>query len=281
MRPFVIYTYDYSPGVGGIKVMHKLCDMLNANGAEAYLMPIHVNDDFHVCSDYNTPLITQEVYDNIENAIVIYPEGIQGNPLNSKNVVRWILGPSRTSDAETYSKTDLIYWYIDYYYTEFLGQRENQLHITEFHSDIFKNVGYNRIGSCYTIRKAKPSESDLIHPEDSIFIPFYPAVVGDLGGLADLFNKTKKFYCYDNYTFLPIQAAMCGCISIVIPDGLKTKEEWLNGSRLHKYGIAYGEDDIDRAIETLPLLFQEIEQTKLEMNENVIKFIEHCNNYFK
>ena len=40
MKPIVIYTYDYSPGVGGIKVMHKLCDMLNANGCESYLMPI-------------------------------------------------------------------------------------------------------------------------------------------------------------------------------------------------------------------------------------------------
>jgi hypothetical protein len=277
MRPFIINTYDYSPGVGGIKVMHKLCDMLNANGAEAYLMPINVRDDFYTCSDYNTPLITQEVYDDIENAIVLYPEGIKGNPLGSKNVVRWILGPSLQADAETYSKSDLVYWYMNYYCTEYLGQKENQLHITEFHSDIFNNVCYNRIGSCYTIRKASPTT--LIHPEESHFIPFDAA--GNLTGLAELFNKTKKFYCYDNYTFLPIQAAMCGCISIVVPDGKSTKDEWLNGARLHKYGIAYGEDDIDRALETLPLLFKEIEQTKLEMNKNVIKFIEHCNNYFK
>ena len=61
MKPFVIYTYDYDPGIGGVKVMHKLCDMLNANGAKAYLMPIHAGDNFHVCSDYNTPLITQEI----------------------------------------------------------------------------------------------------------------------------------------------------------------------------------------------------------------------------
>jgi hypothetical protein len=74
---------------------------------------------------------------------------------------------------------------------------------------------------------------------------------------------------------------MCGCISVVIPDGTKTKEEWLDGSRLHKYGIAYGEDDIPRALATLPLMFREIDQIKLEMNEQVIKFIEHCQNYFK
>lgn len=277
MKPFIIYTYDYNPGVGGIKVMHKLCDMINTNGGEAYLMPIHLRDDFYTCSDYNTPLITQEVYDDIENAIIIYPEGVKGNPLNAKNIVRWILGPSLQADAETYSKSDLVYWYMDYYYTDYLGQKDNQLFISEFHDDIFQNVNLQRIGSCYTIRKANPTS--LVHPEESYFIPFEAA--GNLTGLAELFNKTKKFYCYDNYTFLYTQAAMCGCISIVIPDGTKTKEEWLSGSRLNKYGIAYGEDDIDRALETLPLMFAEIEQMKLEMNEKVIIFTEHCQNYFK
>jgi len=277
MDRFVIYTYDYNPGVGGIKVMHKLCDMLNSNGSEAYLMPIHVQEDFYTCSDYNTPLITQEVFDNLDQAVVIYPEGIQGNPLNAKNVVRWILGPFDQQAAETYSKSDLVYWYMDYYYNEYLGQKENQLFITEFHSDIFTNVGYERESSCYTIRKANPTQ--LIHPEDSFFIPFNAA--GDLTGLANLFNRTEKFYCYDNYTFLFTQAAMCGCISVVVPDGTKTKDEWLNGSRLYKYGIAYGEDDIPRALETLPLMFDEIEKIKLEMNEQVIKFTEHCQNYFK
>jgi hypothetical protein len=277
MDKFVIYTYDYSPGVGGIKVMHKLCDMLNSNGFEAYLMPINMQADFYTCSDYNTPLITQEVFDNLDQAVVIYPEGIQGNPLNAKNVVRWILGPFDQQAAETYSKSDLVYWYMDYYYNDYLGQKDNQLFISEFHSEMFTNARYERSGSCYTIRKSKSITN--AHPEDSIFIPFNAA--GNLIELAELFNRTERFYCYDNYTFLYTQAAMCGCISVVIPDGNTTKEEWLNGSRLHKYGIAYGEDDIPRALATLPLMFKEIDQIKLEMNEQVIKFTEHCQNYYK
>jgi hypothetical protein len=277
MDKFVIYTYDYSPGVGGIKVMHKLCDMLNANGFEAYLMPIHIRDDFYTCSDYNTPLVTQEILDDLDNAVVIYPEGILYNPLNAKNVVRWILGMFDKNAAGTYGKDDLIYWYMDYYYNDHLGQKENQLFISEFHSEMFINANYERTGSCYTVRKSKSMTN--VHPEDSIFIPFEAA--GNLIELAELFNRTERFYCYDNYTFLFTQAAMCGCISVVIPDGTKTKEEWLNGSRLYKYGIAYGEDDIPRALATLPLMFREIDQIKLEMNEQVIKFTEHCQNYFK
>jgi len=277
MKPFIIYTYDYSPGVGGIKVMHKLCDLLNNNGFESYLMPINIRDDFYICSDYNTPIISQNILDNIEDTIVVYPEGIHGNPLNAKNVVRWILGPPLQKDFETYSKSDLIYWYMDYYYIDFLGQKENKLFITEFHDDIFTNINYKRQGSCYTIRKATPKI--LVHPENSYFISFDSA--GDLINLANLFNKTEKFYCYDNYTFLYTQAAMCGCISIVIPDRIKTKKQWLEGSKLNKYGVAYGEDDISRALKTLPLLFEEIEKIKLEMSKEVIKFGENCNKIFK
>ena len=73
---------------------------------------------------------------------------------------------------------------------------------------------------------------------------------------------------------------MCGCISIVIPDPNVTKEKWLNGSRLNRYGIAYGEEDIPRALETLPLMFKELTKINLEMREQVIKFAEHCNKIF-
>jgi hypothetical protein len=257
--------------------MHKLCDILNANGYESYLMPIHIKDDFYTCSDYNTPLVTNEILNNLDNCVVLYPEGIRYNPLNAKNIVRWILGPSHQQDAETYSKSDLIYWYMDYYYTDYLGQKENQLQVTEFHSDIFKNMNYERKNSCYTIRKSKFTK--YIHPENSKFISF--DAPGDLIWLSNLFNTTEKFYCYDNYTFLYVQAAMCGCISVVIPDPSISKEKWIEGSWFNKYGIAYGEDDIPRALETLPLMFNEIKKVKLETNKKVITFAEHCQNYFK
>ena len=277
MKPIVIATYDYDPGSGGIKVMHKLCDMLNNNGFKSYLTPIFNNHDFKTTSEYNTPILFRDEVINLEDKVVLYPEGIQHNPLEAQNVVRWILGPSHQHDAETYSKSDLVYWYMDYYYTDFLGQKENQLNIAEFHDGVFTNKGYQREGSCFTIRKGKPEHQ--IHPPDARSLSFEDG--RNQEELSEIFNKTEKFYCYDNYTFLYTQAAMCGCISIVVPDPDSNKEHWLGGSRLNKYGVAFGEDDIPRALETLPLMFKEIEQIKLEMNEKVIKFAEHCQDYFK
>lgn len=275
MKKFIIYTYDYSPGIGGVKVMHKLCDILNKNGYESYLMPIHINAEFCVCSDYDTPMVTNEILNDLDNCVVIYPEGIPYNPLNAKHVVRWILHyPQR--DEKTYGKDDLIYYINDYYYSDYLGQRENNLYVAEFHDDLFINMNYDRVGSCYSIRKAK--DPTLIHPSNSKFIPFESA--GDLVSLSKLFNTTERFYCYDNHTFLFTQAAMCGCISIVVPEPGITRETWINGSRLHKYGVAWGEDDIPRAIETMPLLLQEIKKVKTEIVDSVIKFVKHCNERF-
>lgn len=276
MKPIVIYTYDFDMGIGGIKVMHKLCHLLNEMGYESYLMPIFVRNEFLTYYD-NTPIITEEILNDIENCIVIYPEGIKYNPLNSKNVIRWILGPPREEDIITYSKDDMILWYTDYYYLEHVGQKENRLFILEFHEDIFFNQNKERKGTSYCIRKCK--DPKFIHPKDAMFIPYHDA--GDLIELSNLFNQTEKFYCYDNYTFLSVQAAICGCISIVVPDGTKTKEEWLAGSALSKYGMAFGEDDIPRAIETLPLLYQEIDNINLEMYEQINIFINKCKNKFK
>lgn len=276
MKPIVIYTYDFDMGIGGIKVMHKLCHILNTMGYESYLMPIHIHSTFTVYYD-NTPIITQEILENLSDCIVVYPEGIQYNPLESKYVVRWVLGPPRHEDIATWSGDDLVFWYMDYYYVDFVGQRNNTLFVTENHSDIFYNRYMEREGSCYSIRKCKNPQ--LIHPQDSIFIPYHGA--GNLLELAQLFNKTKIFYCYDNYTFLNVQAAMCGCISVVIPDGTKSKEEWLQGSRLNKYGVAYGLNDIERAVDTLPFLFKEMDQIELETNTQIRIFVNKCLDKFK
>jgi hypothetical protein len=280
-KSFVVFTYDFDPGSGGIKVMHKLCDMLNKNGYQSYLLPVFNNHDFRVCADYDTPIVPSNIFENPDDYIFIFPEGIHGSSVHGqapfKNIVRWLLGPYDEAAAKTYGENDLVYWYMDYYYNEALGQKENQLFVSEYHDGIFTDRGYKRQGSCFTIRKGKPEK--YVHPSDAHFISFEAG--RDQVALSELFNKCETFYCYDNYTFLYTQAAMCGCTTIVVPDPGADKETWLNGSRLNKYGVAFGEDDIPRAKETLPLMLAEIEQMKLEMNEGVIKFAEHCLNYYK
>jgi hypothetical protein len=76
--------------------------------------------------------------------------------------------------------------------------------------------------------------------------------------LKELFNKYKKFITYDNDTFHSVQAALCGAISVVIPDGRLTEEEWRSSNNMRKWGIAYGDTDeqIDFAIRTREKLIE-------------------------
>lgn len=76
--------------------------------------------------------------------------------------------------------------------------------------------------------------------------------------LKELFNKYKKFITYDNDTFHSVQAALCGAISIVIPDGRLTEKEWRSSNNLREWGIAYGdtEEQIDFAIRTREKLIE-------------------------
>ena len=91
--------------------------------------------------------------------------------------------------------------------------------------------------------------------------------------LLKLFNTHKTFITYDNNTFHSIQAALCGAISIVIPDGKLNEKEWRNSTK-RKYGIAYGnnKEQIDFALNTIDNL-KELIKSELNRSHEEISFL--------
>lgn len=265
--------YGYDQAIGGVCAGHRLCHLLNVAGFECYIFPmVAKNQPWFYRTEYITPLIAHKtILQNLDDYIIIYPEIIEGNPLQGKHVVRWILGLPYIEKYSTYNKSDIIFYYTEYYYNEHLGCKDNILMVLDFNTGIFKDAHQERSGSCYTIRKGEVTTQ--IHPDDSVFISYSDA--GNLIKLSELFNTSEIFYSYDNFTFLSVQAAMCGCLSVVIPDKNVSKEEWLQKSKFTN-GIAYGLDDIDRAKTTLPLLFKEIKQIQINELNEVINFANHC-----
>ena len=88
--------------------------------------------------------------------------------------------------------------------------------------------------------------------------------------LLRLFNTHKTFITYDNNTFHSAQAALCGAISIVIPDGRLTEKEWRNSTKRH-YGIAFGnnEEQINFALNTVDSLKKIIEDELTRSHEEI------------
>ena len=75
----------------------------------------------------------------------------------------------------------------------------------------------------------------------------------DIEELCKIFNKCEYFYCYDTFTFTPVIAALCGCITVIIPLDNISKDNIYEDAPWMKYGIAYGDskEEIENARNTL------------------------------
>jgi len=137
-KKFLISTHGFDMGIGGLKVLHRLCHLLNERGEDAYLIPVDFNQTFGVYEHYNTKMVTQEILDNLEDVIVVYPESWFGNYLNAPNVVRWMIGYPSEDHVKTWNPKDLWFWFIPFYITEkYNKDNDNILCIVEQHKDIF------------------------------------------------------------------------------------------------------------------------------------------------
>jgi hypothetical protein len=96
----------------------------------------------------------------------------------------------------------------------------------------------------------------------------------------DYFLKKDFFLSFDPFTFMSIIASLCGCISVVKKIDVVSYEEWMKCDPFIKYGIAYGNEGIEHALNTQHLLLDHITNMYLENNNNVINFIKKLENHF-
>lgn len=309
MKKIVVSAPSWFPSSGGLTILHKLCDVLNNLGYDAYLAPSGPSGlgHHHYQLPFYTPykgvkFITEEVFNNLQDAIVIYAETWYGNYLNAPNVVRWIMGATdekyMTAGAgwgitwDAWKDSELWFWYSPLYktkkFTNFEKNLDNDLYLPEFRKDIFINRGEERDMNCWILRKAhgKVDPSKYIHDPSDIYlgdidksIPEHD-FVGEYAKFADVLNRTNRFYSYDTYTFASVQAAMCGADSIVAPAEGLDKDTYFKGHELHRY-IAYGIDDIPRARAIRGELKDHIEKIESDSINQIHKFVQKCNEYFK
>jgi len=313
MKKIVVSAPSLFKSSGGITILHKLVNTLNELGYDSYIAPSapsglgwHPNHiQFNVSEKYkNIKLITQEVYDNLDDAIVVYPETWYGNYLKAPNVVRWIMGPANPSymgagnlygmNYDAWSEKDLWFWYTPLYKTKnfnsFNRDFNNNLTLIEFNREIFINRNENRNLNCWTLRKStgKISPDQYIHSSSDLFFGDIDKSLpnpdfdfpGNYRKLSDIFNKSNRFYSYDAYTFINVQAVMCGCDSIVAPMPGLDKTEYYSGLEFHKY-IAYGLDEIDNAKSVRNELNDHITDFENKSIKQIHRFVEKCNDYFK
>lgn len=263
LKFIVSFNVPYDPHTGGIMALHRLVHNLCALGEDAYITTPSMNPTW--LGGYHDNSITPI---DFENTIIIYPEVIGDNPLGAKYVVRWLL----YDRGYVYLKNDWIYSYI----ATFKPNEENKdqlkgcLSAIFIERDIFKDEGRHMSGKyCYTIRKG---QNKNLHPSDAILIDG----IRDNYKLSEIFNECEFFISYDDHTFLTSQAALCGCIPIVIPRNNISKKDWSFGSDVYNFGHAYGFEEIEHAKNTRNEFLNKLKLFEDTSIEQTKKFIKDC-----
>lgn len=296
---FIIYTPVYRDNSGGIIVLHKLASVLRSMGYSAKIWP-QPKPSLHELRKRNgwkklkrwiklrfwsnttqkelkSPYKLEIAHNkDIRNSIIVYPEIISGNPLGAKRVVRWLLNkPGLISGKIDFGDDDLFFYYNEHFNDWSINpNKEHHLNVSEpmIGTYVEKNHG-ERKGQCYMVRKGR--DRPLIYHDDGAL------KVDGLTHeeLAEIFNQYKYFICYDLYTMYCRYAAMCGCIPVVMPEKGISKEDW-RPEIFNRYGIAYGWDDINWAIESRGQLLDFISKSEQLGYDSVKKFISIAEDYF-
>jgi len=305
-KKFIVFAGSYSEDSGGTVVLHHLCHLLNEIGYEAYLYPafkttfIHQEKwlkpilsilyasfksrylrTFKILQDNNTPVFIIKKNNYIDDEfIVIYAEGVAGNPLKAKNVVRWLLQkPGYNYKGTFFGNSELIFSYnpvyLDNFNLPFSKLAKTRLFTPLVHLKYYtetaglKNV--QRSGVAYCIRKGRGKT--FIHSDDAILIDNLTHAK-----TAEIFRKVKTFISYDSMSAYSEFASICGADSIVIPDSGVAIDDWLPENL--RYGISYGFNNVDWARKTRPLLINRINNDISAKNQIIHDFVNEINEYF-
>ena len=294
-KNILIYTHShyFSFIDGGNVVQYLLGQILKENGQNVRIYPSSgIKTQNSIFSDfYNNDFPIDD------NCVVIYCEGTQGNPLNAKNVVRWMLSKLGQNVpynwVDTWGKNELVYYFNSekkiQNKPDKLGSIYKMLNVIYINPYATNSNLNPRYGTCFTIRKAIETHGKLpraVHPQGSCEINKNHSQTE----IIQIFNNNKYFISYGAITFLSVIAALCGCISIVIKvDGL-SEQDWLNtmpvadylkaSGETMLYGIAYGADEIQKAIDTLAMAKEQWKRILQFSKDNYItSFINDINNW--
>lgn len=272
-KNIIIFPHSkYQPDDGGINVMYYLASLIEQvdSGYTVRIYPTFGPIPSPIFNKYYT-----EGEFNKETATVIYCEGTVGNPLCSRFVVRWLLSQLGTNvpfhRKNTFGKHDLVY----YFNSEIKMEQEPakigvvfKMLSLLFTNPMYRDLGLpTRAGWCFTFRKAELHHTSIlkIHPRDAHELLRYE----NIEEYMQAFNRYKYFVSYDALTFHSINAALCGCVSIVYAIAGISKAQWIQKTALNEYfknnpdeplyGIAYGNEpsEIERATQTVGLVHEQ------------------------
>ena len=229
-RPYLVLAPAYTQRSAGIRVLHTLCNELNACGHTAYLIFYRLrtgggvdlytsDDDSEYCSALGHIQRLPATADIacfrklIDEAYVVYPEVLQGNPLDAPRVVRYVLNsPAANGYPMLEGERDFIVGFTRQFWDtpnsvatliveEPVFNDEHSRPATERSMDctyVGKGVNY---GACFRVPGSVSIERH------------WPA---EKEALAVMLRNTRYFFTWDLVSQTNIDALMCGAIPVIL-----------------------------------------------------------------
>ena len=276
---FVIFSQfpQYMDHIGSSTVSHTLANELALLGENSYMYSNSTPHEQVSCIPWGNSI----EYDN-ENTIFILPAGAGEHTFakdipnfinNSENIVRHLVN----YQVKSYPKENKLYQLSKYFNVLNEQKVDGYMPILNIDFNIFKNHNLPRSGRCYLIKGEEYiTGQHMYHTSSDTNLDNY-WVYGEnkMKYLAEMFNKHEVFFTYNTQTFISVLAALCGCVSIIIPHPNTSKEKLLNFPQ-NKFGISYGFDDIQHSIDTLHLVKENVELCLLDNRKHLKQFTSNC-----
>lgn len=283
MRNFGINFIVFSPSskyvdyIGGVMVNHSLAHYISSLGESCYLYANSTK------AGYNTNLIpwgTKVEYDP-ENTILICSAGagehvfenqIPDNLKEIPNQVKWLVN----DQVKYYPEGEKFYTYCNYFSVLENQKVDGNFLSLDIEFDVFFDKNLSRSGGCYYTKGC--SIKDKYHKDGDLNLDNIYNIPSPQRNLylAEVFNSKEYFVCYSHRSFMAAIAALCGCTVIVIPYDDTPREYWEKNFPTFKYGIAYGEDNIQWALDTKHLVRENLQNIQSQGIEDIKTFINDC-----
>lgn len=247
MRPYFIFTPDWSKYSAGVVVLHTLAHRLKLMG-----LPVYLNTPIQNPQWGRLPIIAEFTQDK-NKAIAVYPEIVNGNPYQCKTVVRYLLHlPGFFGGPTFFNNSDLLFVHSNLFNQRIGLPKERVLFFPYLDTNIFYDMKMERSLKFYFRRKENGTYPDpRIAEVPSIGTGKENESEDAQKNLAIRLNKTKVLYCYDNVTAMVDIARLCGCAVVMIPDGFWTEQECRHFGGWEAGGIAYGVERESEAVDSV------------------------------
>lgn len=264
MRPYVIVAPGYTEKSWGVRTQHLLCHLLNEMGVPAYIHLLRRSDTNPA---WRTPIATRR---HVEDGIVVYGE-LEENPLHARRVVRWILNRPGYIDGRVHAFGP------DDYVMAFSPMMDDRLPVLNLQ---ISNEGLfhpfdlpEKQGELFYVGKglAGARRADIEDGRREV-TRAWPATHAEL---ADVLRRSRVLYSYDTLSGINYEAALCGTLCVIIPNGPYTREDIAKGE-LGLNGIAWGTDpeEVARAVRTLPDAYPQYLRVLERQPDGIRAFVE-------